>query len=392
VSAPTCVSCAEPLNAHHPRCAVVRERGSEATCLHRAIVETYPPTCRDCGVTLPPTRSQAAAASECDEPAEDTVESLAAEVCAVACTECLSVFAKSDGVESELRRDCEKSARGAYFEEWSLMDCLPRPLAARVDAFIRRAAEEPASIVVVSSPRPEVEPPVTTFRSEHGSVCLDEDGVRGLVCDVLGHAMGAEAPRETVARLARERDAWVARAERAEAKAENQRAELANWNARLTEQRAQYIENGAHAKYVGHLGDVIHRERVRAEAAEQVAESALREGLAECTRLRAERDEARGSALLAIARADEYATRAEAAVSRAESCVARVHAAVDAAILAERERIVAMVRERADAARSRERQTNSYYAAGAADALAAIADAIAAADGAERGGRGEGAE
>jgi hypothetical protein len=55
---------------------------------------------------------------------------------------------------------------------------------------------------------------------------------------------------------------------------------------------------------------------------------------------------------------------------------------------AERARIVAMVRERAEAARSRERQTDSYYAAGAADALAAIADSIASADGAERGGQG----
>jgi hypothetical protein len=69
---------------------------------------------------------------------------------------------------------------------------------------------------VVSSPRPDVKPPVTTYTSDgHGSVCLSEADVRALVADILSHAIGAETPRETVERMGRDlhdtrddRDEW----------------------------------------------------------------------------------------------------------------------------------------------------------------------------------------
>lgn len=61
------------------------------------------------------------------------------------------------------------------------------------------------TILVVSSPRPEVEPPVVLFEGPGNTACVMTDAeVRGLVWDVLGHALGAESPRETLARLARD--------------------------------------------------------------------------------------------------------------------------------------------------------------------------------------------
>jgi hypothetical protein len=57
---------------------------------------------------------------------------------------------------------------------------------------------------VVPSPRPEVEPPTILFNGPDGFACaMSQADVEGLVWDVLGHALGAESPRETVARLAR---------------------------------------------------------------------------------------------------------------------------------------------------------------------------------------------